>query len=417
MVLSTYAQDHHTTVDRHTLFSLQGGLLLFLAIVLYRVFLERRRRRGDASADWAAASFALAGVGLILQSYRDQGMPPLFSIILGNGIFILFGPFFARAVAKATGARRDYFTLLLLFDLSVVANFCYYTYVQPNVLLRTVEAVGVMGVQYAAIVAILLASRDSVIRPALRAMICFYSVHFGLNLIRLVAVVRLRQADAWFTWFGVVTITGLAMSFVWVEVLRMNHELEARATTDPLTELLNRRGLEQVAEREQRRAHRHSYPCSALSMDINNFKGINDTWGHAAGDQALTALAATLRATLRGTDIAARLGGDEFFVLLPECDSAAAHMAAARIRAALELLRLETFYGETFQIAVSIGVASARGLEVSLPDLMHASDILLYQEKHRHKTDAGAAQVAHAGLPPHATSVTAQAQSLAARAV
>ena len=91
------------------------------------------------------------------------------------------------------------------------------------------------------------------------------------------------------------------------------------AMVDPLTGLYNRRFAEQRLAAEVARSERKGHPLTVLTVDLNNFKQINDTYGHPAGDQVLLEFAARLNHVIRGSDLAVRLGGDEFLVLLPEC--------------------------------------------------------------------------------------------------
>src|ERR1017187_10171473 len=96
----------------------------------------------------------------------------------------------------------------------------------------------------------------------------------------------------------------------------MNERLEQLAMVDPLTGLLNRRGLQQVLSQEIRRAQRDRTTCFALLVDLDNFKRVNDTLGLTVGDMALTRIAEELRRCLPATDHASRIGGDEFVMLL-----------------------------------------------------------------------------------------------------
>ncbi len=88
---------------------------------------------------------------------------------------------------------------------------------------------------------------------------------------------------------------------------------------DPLTGLYNRRFAEQRLATEVARSERRGHPLTVLTLDLNNFKEINDTYGHPAGDQVLQEFASRLNKVIRGSDLAVRLGGDEFLVVLPEC--------------------------------------------------------------------------------------------------
>jgi diguanylate cyclase (GGDEF)-like protein len=367
-------------MDRRTLFTVQAGLLLFLGgVILASTYFQVKKRR-DQGAVWFSVAYLCAGVGLALQAQRDV-ISNVFSILFGNGLFMLFGPFVNRAIARTTGQKRDYFVLLLLLDAATVMNYAYYTWWQPNVLLRTVEAVPVMIVMYLACIDLLLRNRDRVIRPAIYAMLACFCAHAMPSIIRVTLAIRFRVSDGWFSWFGIVVIAGLAMSYMWISNLRMHAELERSAMTDPLTGLFNRRGLDVLATRELERLRRNDLPCSALMMDVNRFKQINDRLGHAAGDASLCAVAETLTTTLRVTDLPIRLGGDEFFVLLPDCSESQASEVVTRLRTAISQLRLKTVAGVFFDISVSIGAITLPGHKATLEELLHGSDVVLYREK------------------------------------
>lgn len=325
-------------------------------------------------------AYFCAGIGLGLQAQRGI-ISNIFSIAFGNGLFMLFGPFVNRAIARTTGQKRDYFVLLTLLDAATVANYVYYTWWQPNVLLRTIEAVPVMAVMYLGCIDLLLRNKDRVIRPAIYAMMACFFVHALPSFIRVSLALKFRVSDGWFSWFGIVVIAGLAMSYMWISNLRMHAELERSAMTDPLTGLFNRRGLDVLATRELERLRRNDLPCSALMMDVDRFKQINDGLGHAAGDSSLCAVAETLKATLRVTDLPIRLGGDEFFVLLPDCSESQASEIVTRLRIAISQLRLKTVAGVFFEISVSIGAVTLPGHNTTLEELLHGSDVMLYREK------------------------------------
>src|SRR4029077_3908844 len=103
------------------------------------------------------------------------------------------------------------------------------------------------------------------------------------------------------------------------------------AMVDPLTGLYNRRFAEQRLAAEVARSERRGHPLTVLTLDLNNFKEINDTYGHPAGDQVLQEFASRLNKVIRGSDLAVRLGGDEFLVVLPECTLAQLKLVLARL--------------------------------------------------------------------------------------
>jgi diguanylate cyclase (GGDEF)-like protein len=358
---------------------MQGGLQLFMGLVVYLAWRAQKRQTSDNAPVWFAVGFAIGGVGLFLQAYRGI-IPAFFAIILGNGLFLLTYVFIEKAVAITT-RRRSYMYWLAAMDLALVISYGYFTYIKPDVIVRTVEAVVIMPLMQIPIWFHLVRCEEKTIRPALRAMSIVLVAHMVMNFVHLIGVLLLHQADAWFTWFGVVSIAGLSISFMWIDWLRVRDELERQAMTDPLTGLLNRRALEDFGARELSRSSRAGAACSALTIDVNKFKEINDTYGHSAGDKALCAVAAALRSSLRLSDLATRVGGDEFFVLLPDSDERAAEEVSARLRRMIESTSIESAGGRIFQVSVSIGQVTSRGEKTTVAELFHSSDMKLYDEK------------------------------------
>jgi len=123
---------------------------------------------------------------------------------------------------------------------------------------------------------------------------------------------------------------------------RMNLILERQSMIDEVTGLANRRYLEFEIDREIERAKRYRHPIAGLMMDIDDFKSINDRYGHLAGDLVLAQVASVLRQSLRKVDIAGRYGGDEFIVILPEANPDAARMVAVRIQKNIRACKIET---------------------------------------------------------------------------
>ncbi len=134
-------------------------------------------------------------------------------------------------------------------------------------------------------------------------------------------------------------------------------QLTRLATTDALTGLANRRHLLAELEKELRRAARSGRPLSVLMVDLDHFKGVNDRYGHAAGDAALVAVAGRCLARLRAIDLCGRIGGEEFVVLLPETGAEGAATTAERLCADLAGTSIDTAAGP-LHVTISIGVAS-----------------------------------------------------------
>jgi len=136
-----------------------------------------------------------------------------------------------------------------------------------------------------------------------------------------------------------------------------NRELAATAATDPLTGIANRRHFEEFAEAQYATCARYGQPFSVLFIDLDNFKGQNDRYGHAVGDELLIAIATALTGAARGADLVARLGGDEFAMALPATSEAGAILAAERIRATIAEVHVTVAAGVEVGVTASVGVA------------------------------------------------------------
>lgn len=174
-------------------------------------------------------------------------------------------------------------------------------------------------------------------------------------------------------------------------------DLQRDVSTDPLTEVANRRGLEAAFDREHARARRSGRPLALLMIDIDRFKQVNDTRGHAVGDEVLMGLAARLEGMLREIDLLARTGGEEFVVLLPETGGEEAMQTAERLRAAAAGRPFPVSDGEV-AITVSIGAAAAEAGEADLDRLLKSADRALYAAKEggRNRCEFGSFEVQEA---------------------
>jgi diguanylate cyclase (GGDEF)-like protein len=169
---------------------------------------------------------------------------------------------------------------------------------------------------------------------------------------------------------GVVTVVVLALRD---EVLRLVTQLGDLATHDSLTGALNRGAFEQRLEAELARTERLAAPCALVVLDVDHFKRINDTLGHAAGDTALRALAKAVAAAKRRSDVFGRIGGEEFAVVLPDTGLGGATAFAEKLRESL---------GSTMgNVTVSFGVTDARTAGRTVRGMLHSADVALYTAK------------------------------------
>lgn len=158
-------------------------------------------------------------------------------------------------------------------------------------------------------------------------------------------------------------------------------KLEILATTDSLTQLCNRHHFQELARLELYRVERYGGDLSLITFDLDNFKTVNDRYGHAAGDATLIHIAQLCRRLTRQSDIVARLGGEEFAILLPQTPLRAAICSAEKLRLAFEQHAVE-YEGQSFTVTASFGVSSRslpeRG---SYDELLRAADRALYRAK------------------------------------
>jgi diguanylate cyclase (GGDEF)-like protein len=157
--------------------------------------------------------------------------------------------------------------------------------------------------------------------------------------------------------------------------------LKHMATHDPLTDLLNRRAFADAAEKQMSAAARLRHPVAFLMLDIDHFKSINDTYGHGAGDQVLSKLAASMRSGLREDDVLGRLGGEEFAVLLAGCTPEQATLIAERVRTIFATTIVDLYDGRRVTATVSIGLVVAENAPSSIEPLMLEADKALYAAK------------------------------------
>jgi diguanylate cyclase (GGDEF)-like protein len=163
------------------------------------------------------------------------------------------------------------------------------------------------------------------------------------------------------------------------QLASLTGRLRELAMIDSLTGVLNRRAFLDHADGEWVRHRRHAHALSCAAVDVDGFKRINDTFGHAAGDAVLQHIGALLRATLRASDLPARLGGDEFVALMPETNLEGAFTLGERLLARVTT-RPITVLDQSLPCTLSIGVASADGC-ASLEELLARADAALYKAK------------------------------------
>ena len=181
----------------------------------------------------------------------------------------------------------------------------------------------------------------------------------------------------WLVTIGSLGVAGLLVGQLRDRVERLIARLADAAQRDPLTELLNRRGLEELLDVERERAVRTDRPVSMLVGDLDGFKEVNDRFGHVAGDRALQHVGALLETGKRRIDTAARVGGEEFALVMPDTDEHGAYIVAERLRAEVR----DAFQSGDVPVTISFGIATFPTHGSTMESVLEAADQALYAAK------------------------------------
>lgn len=219
-------------------------------------------------------------------------------------------------------------------------------------------------------------------RKAAALMVCVFAVAWLSTGMSLQPVVSQRTM---FATLPLVAIYLLALSAltdgIAIKLRRKSFELERIAMQDPLLDIANRRLLEKRISAELRRLQRQCGQAALIYIDLDNFKEINDRFGHEVGDVMLESVSQILHVATRASDTPARLGGDEFVILLPDTRLADAELIARRIMDATEVIAILP----DSSLTLSIGIALARPEMEDVSDWLKAADDALYEAKRRGK--------------------------------
>ena len=188
-----------------------------------------------------------------------------------------------------------------------------------------------------------------------------------------------------FFWNTLIHASFFVISALLVDALQKLHQqAQQAARTDFLTGAQNKRYFYELVQMEIDRIQRYRHPFTLVYIDLDNFKKMNDMFGHEMGDEILRTITSQLKSLLRSTDIVARLGGDEFAVLLPFTDQAGAETAVRRVHTQLK----ETVKQKDWLVTVSMGSVTCVARPASLKDLINSADQLMYEVKKSTKNDA-----------------------------
>jgi len=176
-------------------------------------------------------------------------------------------------------------------------------------------------------------------------------------------------------------------------------QLRDQSNTDFLTGLPNRRAFFDQAERDIAQAQRHGHGVAMILLDVDHFKQLNDSHGHACGDQALVDIAGVVRRSLRQGDLVARYGGEEFVVMLSHGDLASGLRFAERLREAIAARAVVGAHGQVVHCTASLGVADSQQHGLALPQLLSRADAAMYAAKQAGRNRVRAAEADRDGRP------------------
>lgn len=338
---------------------------------------------------WWSVPFIVGGIAS-LSYLRPNWDADFVAIATGNAFRICaFGLFWQGA--RAFGRRPP----LLVATLAIVAVWlalCLYPPFVETMQARIV-AVSLAHGLFAGLAAWeLWRGRAEHLASRLPAICVFLS--FGLVMLVRVAGVNampfpmgaLPLDPAWMAAFDLIVFAhGTFLGVLLIALTKERLELEQRniAMIDPLTGLMNRRAFMTHVERNARRRGRGRAATALLVLDLDDFKSVNDRYGHDTGDRVLASFAAIAEASMRPSDLLFRMGGEEFCFILPDTELPGALAAGERIRRAFASSAVETGRGERVLTTVSIGVAVAEFEGFDTEVLLAAADAALYEAKSR----------------------------------
>lgn len=346
------------------------------------------RRSGVAGLQYWFAANACVPCGVILLELRGL-IPDFLSIVVANTTLVAAGMFFYAGCARFMG-RPAYWWRLLTGIAIVAVSMIGWRYVDDNVRMRFIIWGAVLTLIYFFLGLLLLRHRPAKGRRHYYLFGALLSWFFVIiQLARCVIFWSMTQDNpvAMLTHpFNIVllAVNAIAMPSLTMFVVMLIHDamlakLEDAINHDHLTGALSRKCFEQVAN-DRLTLVTQSRPISLLLIDMDHFKQINDTWGHAAGDEVLRSFAALAREQIRPGDVLGRLGGEEFGLLLPDTALPEAIIVAERLRHQAEQHQVHGAFGMC-RYSISIGVVCT-SLSITLDHFSAQADLALYGAKH-----------------------------------
>jgi diguanylate cyclase (GGDEF)-like protein len=384
--------DIHSLYVEHT---------VLLAVYTLLTIVNARMHKGIQGIHWFSVYSASLFIGALFVSLREY-IPHFLSIVGGN-LFVMAGYVVLFAcLARFFGAKLNEIYIQYGLAGSGLAALLYYGWIHPDTDKRLVAYSVVLFLQQAH-VALFTARKERRDTHAAASMAFMLGGLAVMNLWRISAVLqqdatqdytKIHGGLVWMVLINTALQCGAIVSYVWMTASLLRGNLAVQALTDPLTGLLNRRAMDRAAEKVLGSVTA-SQPAAAIVIDLNDFKTINDTYGHSCGDETLIGVARCLELGLRHSDFIGRMGGDEFIALLPRTSADAACQIAAALDKAIRSITIPC-ESNVVRVSASFGCAETSGSQASWGDLIVACDKVLYVAKSdRKRQDRSGLRVAN----------------------
>jgi len=339
-----------------------------------------------------ASALGLFAAGFFFLSYRDIFVD-FVTIVVANMMIITGMVLFYEGIRRFLGSSTRLHIVSVVSLIVGLISFIYFTYQAPSVNSRILSITAIHSVLGALCTWELAHNRQeswAFQRLATALVFACYSLY---QLFRLVWTVGETPIVSFMT-AGLVQalafvaviflVTGSTFGFMWMVSKKLEHDLTEIAIRDPLTGILNRRGVDLLASQEIAKMDRVESEIGIIMFDIDHFKLVNDLYGHKAGDKLLKEFTLLVQMNLRSYDIFGRIGGEEFLVLLPDSNSDQALKLAERIRVQIEGHKFDI--GDSkIQITASFGVSNSTQKANSLESLIPLADMALLKSKQQGK--------------------------------
>ncbi len=345
--------------------------------------------QGLTEWNWSVILLTLA---LPLYLFRGY-IPDFMSIVVANTFVLVCFMMMNMGTRKFSGSAPRYKRSAVALYIAVyVLWFVWFTYMQPSINMR---AAGLSLFTLVATMDQLMIAAKKLARSPGRSMLI--AALLGLIITRIIRLMSMllgydqpanildtTPSQLIFLAAPAVMIPLATVSYIMLASEKLNSELEFMIQHDDLTGCLNKKAIMRELEREAIRANRYQHALSIMVIDIDDFKNINDVYGHLAGDKVLVDFTQKTKESIRKIDLLGRFGGDEFVVVMPQITAQQALLLADRLHEAAALSR-------PIPWTVSIGVSEWRGVGDTLDDLFARADQSLYTSKQlgKNRSQAG----------------------------